>query len=96
MSAKPRTTKAPDAASKRVGALLKKHGLPDGVHGFEIEYGEDSVGNPATWVWLIVDDDLKPSKKKIRRFVDLSTAVTRDLWAAFPDRRPYVHFRAAA
>src|SRR3954452_12742208 len=35
------------------------------VHGVTIEFGPDSTDRPAVWVHLIVDPDLKPSRKKI-------------------------------
>ena len=41
---------------------------PADVKGYDVEFGSDWEGDPVVRVWLLVDDDLRPSdeKKKLR------------------------------
>ncbi|MBI1776607.1 MAG: hypothetical protein HYR63_14775 [Proteobacteria bacterium] len=80
--------------------MVSKLKLPAGVKRFELQFGDDSTGDPAVWVLFIIDDDLNPSPKKVSEFSKLAQEVTADLLAKLPkkgiERWPYVQFRAAA
>ena len=41
---------------------LKKSNFPDYVRDFAVRVGEDSTGDPAAWVWVIIDDQLAGSE----------------------------------
>ena len=41
----------------RIREIIQAHPLPPGVHDFRIEFGEDSTGDPAFTVWLIVSEN---------------------------------------
>lgn len=82
--------------ARQIHALVRKHKLPPGVKTFELEFGEDSEGDPAVWVWFIVDDDLNPSPEKVSKLNKLARSVTTDIRSKIANRWPYVQFRAAA
>jgi len=70
--------------------------LPDGLRSFAVELGDDSTGDPAVWIAFFVEDDLKPSKKKIDELNRVSDLVTSLLLREVPQRWPYVVFREPA
>jgi hypothetical protein len=41
----------------RLYHVLKKLKFPGYVRDFAVRFGDDSTGDPAAWVWLIVSDD---------------------------------------
>jgi hypothetical protein len=51
--------------ARQIYGLVEANRASRFVHGFKIEFGPDSTDRPAVWVHLIVDPDLKPSRKKI-------------------------------
>ena len=73
-------------------ALVRQHKLPPGVHGFDLEYGQDSTGYPSVWVLFVTDDDLKPPAAWIAQLSDLAHKVTEGILAAGTNRWPYVNF----
>ena len=79
--------------ARAIQDIVKGRPWPPAVKGFELEFGEDSTGDPAVWVWLMIDDDVSPSAEKIRELGYFS----RDLQSAIIDaglsRWPYVRFR---
>ncbi len=78
-----------------VEAVLRKQKLPDGVLGFEFQFGEDSTGDPALWIWFDVLDDLAPSKQKLTAYGSLAKAVKNELREKRISYWPFVRFRAA-
>lgn len=38
---------------------------PEGVGAVVFEEGEDSYGDPAAWIWVMVKPELNPSNKRI-------------------------------
>jgi hypothetical protein len=84
-----------DREAEIVRGVLAKWEAPANVREVDFDFGEDSTGDPAVWIWLTVDDDPQPSRQSI---VDLSRFVTdirRDLLSADLLHWPYVRFRAA-
>jgi hypothetical protein len=51
--------------ARKIHELVKANTSPDIVKSFEVKFGPDSANNRAVWVRLIVENDLKPSLKKI-------------------------------
>ena len=41
--------------------VLGSRPLPDGVHDYRIEFGDDYEGDPAMWIWLDVDETPHPA-----------------------------------
>ena len=78
-----------------VKVVLKQQHFPYGIRQFDLEFGEDSTGDPAVWIWFPIDDDPDPSKEKLSRLNRL-VRQTRDMIREYGITRwPYVNFRAA-
>jgi hypothetical protein len=73
-----------------VDAMLR----PEDVKGYDVEFGSDWEGDPAVYVWLVVDDDLRPSDQKLQRVGDFRHAVRRALLDAELSHWPFVRLRA--
>ncbi len=67
---------------------------PEDVKGYDVEFGSDWEGDPAVYVWLVVDDDLRPSDEKLRRVGQFRHSVRRALLAAEMSHWPFVQLRA--
>jgi hypothetical protein len=67
---------------------------PEDVKGYDVEFGSDWEGDPAVYVWLVVDDDLRPSEEKLARVGNFRRAVTRALLDAVLSHWPFVQLRA--
>ena len=75
---------------------VKRHPLPANVRSFEVNFGRDSTGDPAMWIWFLVDNDNNPSKEKIDELNRFANSVRSDLLKANLRYWPYVDFRAAS
>lgn len=55
--------------------LSKLDDLPLSVHAYRAEVGEDWTGDPAVWVWVVLDEDDTPFdlrqvvRERVRDFV---------------------------
>jgi hypothetical protein len=87
---------ASDAEVRAILEILRRHRLPPGVEGPQLEFGEDSTGNPAVWLWFKIDEDLNPSDQKVSALNEFVRSVTADLLERKISRWPYVRFRVAA
>lgn len=67
---------------------------PDDVKGYDVEFGSDWEGDPAVYVWFLVDDDLRPSEEKLERVGRYMDKVTRALLDAELSHWPFVYLRA--
>lgn len=74
---------------------LRKLERPADIKGIEVELGEDSTGDPAAWIWLLVDDDLNPSREKLREVAEFAAAVRSALLQEGLLHWPYVRLRAS-
>jgi hypothetical protein len=84
---------------KKIHDLVKqvKHqARPTDVRSFELNFGSDSTGDPAVWVWFLVQEDQNPSAEKIARLDRFAKAVRDALLGANIKYWPYVDFRAVA
>lgn len=81
-----------DAAEIR--KLVSKFAAPAGYDRFQLEFGEDATGDPAVWVWFIVEDDPMPSKEQVALASALAENVRNVLIDSGHDWWPYVGFRA--
>lgn len=98
MVTKPRSRqRASEDEAALVRDLVKKQKFPPAVKKgrFTIEFGEDSTGEPAVWIWFLVDDDLNPTKQKISELNHFANTVRSALLRAKMPYWPYVEFRAA-
>jgi hypothetical protein len=89
------TTEELDREAAIVRGILDKWRLPSNVHGVDFDFGEDSTGDPAVWIWLTVEDESQPSPKSIEGLTRFVTEVRSDLLRAGLRHWPYVRFRPA-
>jgi hypothetical protein len=85
---------APGAASAEEAKLfhdLARRWMPlsDEIRRVHFRFGEDSDGSPAVWIIVVVPEDLKPSKEKIRALSDLMQSFKDDVHRSDTDRWPY-------
>ena len=52
---------------------------PADVKGYDVEFGSDWEGDPVVRVWLLVDDDLRPSAEKLKRVGGFTREVAQAL-----------------
>jgi|ERR1700722_7310586 hypothetical protein len=81
------------AEAKRIRAIVNRHKFPGGVLTWNAEYGEDSTGDPAIWIWFHYRDEDGISQDKIHELTDFVRSVRSDLLEAKIGRWPYVGFR---
>jgi hypothetical protein len=86
-----RTREQEDATIRRIVDGMP---WPEDVRGYDVEFGSDWEGDPAVYVWLVVDDDLRPSDDKLRRVGNFRRAVARALLDAELSHWPFVRLRA--
>jgi hypothetical protein len=81
---------------KQVRDALEKITFPEGVLSYEFELGDDSTGDPAVWVWVVVDERLDDTKAFLPMTLEIEDKIRKALAAAGSTRWPYVLFRTAA
>jgi hypothetical protein len=79
----------------QVYAALKRQRFPEFVRDFAVKVGEDSTGDPAAWVWVIVADEAA-NETLFRRSRDIERMVEETMEQAGIKLYPYVHFRAVS
>jgi hypothetical protein len=67
---------------------------PEDVKGYDVEFGSDWEGDPVVRVWLLVDDDLRPSAEKLKRVGGFTREVAQALLDAELSHWPFVRLRA--
>ena len=85
-----------DIADRQIKEMKAAGKLKYPVRGIKVEFGTDSTGDPAAWIWIVVDDDLDPSREKVLQLNRLTDAVRDALLERSTDPWPYVGLRAAA
>jgi hypothetical protein len=80
-----------DATVRRIVDGMKG---PQDVKGYDVEFGSDWEGDPAVYVWLVVDDDLRPSEEKLERVGRFMDDVRQALLDAELSHWPFVRLRA--
>lgn len=74
---------------------LKQRAFPEIVRDFAIKIGDDSTGDPAVWVWVILAEPVEgPRIVEILR--EMQTGVDAVLRRLKIDRYPYIRFRTEA
>jgi hypothetical protein len=81
------------AEARRIRSLVNGFKRPRGVLTWNAEYGEDSTGDPAVWIWFHFKDEDGVSQRKIEELTDFVEAVRSKLLQANLGRWPYVRFR---
>jgi hypothetical protein len=86
-----RTREQEDATIRRI---VDGMSWPEDVKGYDVEFGSDWEGDPAVYVWFLIDDDLRPSEEKLERVGNFRRAVERALLDAELSHWPFVRLRA--
>lgn len=74
-------------------AVMSAIHLPDFVQTWDYEFGLDWSGDPAVWIWLVVDDDAANHPSFMTTSTRLQREIHRALKATGSERWPYVRFR---
>ena len=75
-----------------VYAALKRQPFPEFVRDFAVKVGKDSTGDPAAWVWVVVDDR-EAGKKLFPHVRGMKELVSEALYQSQIPLWPYVLFR---
>jgi hypothetical protein len=86
-----RTRADEDATIRRIVDGIPR---PDDVKGYDVEFGSDWEGDPAVYVWFLVEDDLRPSEEKLERVGRYKNEVRRALLDAELSHWPFARLRA--
>lgn len=78
---------------KLINSVIKRHRFPSGVKTWSAEYGEDSTGDPAVWIWFHYKDDEGASQQNIHELSDFVHLIRDHLLEADIGRWPYVGYR---
>ena len=85
---------ASPSEARLVHRLVRQAAKPAGFETFEIEFGEDSTGDPAVWIWFTISENFPTSKQGIGRLGELARAVKQKILASRINRLAYVRFRS--
>jgi len=75
-------------------SVLGSRPLPDGIHDYRIEFGDDHEGDPAMWIWLAVEDIPHPSPEWIDSVLKFTQSSRDELLAKNLKFRPFFRFFA--
>lgn len=84
-----------DAAEKAIKKALAAIRKPTEVKGVDWEFGEDSTGDPAVWIFLKLDHD-DPSPEAVKKLSDYVSALTHKILDQDTEYWPFVRFKVAA
>ncbi len=82
-----------DLAKPVIKKVLAELARPKEVKAVDYEFGEDSTGAPAVWIYVRLDDD-NPSPEIVAKLSDYSRAVSQAILDSGIDFWPFVKFRA--
>lgn len=85
-------TGAGSQEAARIHEVVREIAQPEGFGTFHIRYGEDSTGDPAVWVWIMLRPDQPTDKDSIGTLVSLRNRVKAALLDAGIQRIPYIRF----
>lgn len=76
--------------------LVKKIQLPKSVKNVRLEFGADSAGAPAVWIYLAIEDDVSPSKKKLTELSKFADTIKAQILDSSSSYWPYVRLIQSA
>jgi hypothetical protein len=68
---------------------------PCTVKAIEVEVGEDSTGDPAAWIWLVVDPSVESSRKALHDVTLFAGRVQASVLERGLTQWPYVRLKVA-
>lgn len=85
----------PEELRRLRGALKEVH-FPSVVETWDYEFGRDSSGDPAVWIWVLVDDVAADDATFTDNTVRLRREIHQAIQRAGLDRWPFVRFRTVS
>ena len=79
--------------SLAIHEMLEQAHVSDQVNTYVVRTGEDSTGDPAVKIWVILNDEVGESPDFGRETADISQQVVAVLRDRHVDLWPYVRFR---
>lgn len=79
--------------AEEISSFLREHPFPSLVKGFDLELGEDWLGEAAAYVWLLLDEDFKYGSPEMKRISEFARHLRKTLLQRRLRRWPYVSFR---
>jgi hypothetical protein len=85
---------AMEEEQRMIDRIVNATPWPEYVKGYEVAFGIDHDGDPAVRIWLEIEDDLAPSKEKMKVLGQFRNAIENAVLAEEPTHWPYVNLRA--
>jgi hypothetical protein len=82
--------------TRRLRAAMSELPFPPEVLTWEFEFGRDSTGEAAVWIWVLVDDAAANDARFTTTSDRLQREIRQSLQRTGLDRWPYVRFRTAS
>jgi hypothetical protein len=82
--------------AKRIHELVRENAVKEGFGTFKLQFGEDSTGDPAVWIWFEIDPKYSIADDSIKTLTRLRRLVRSALLAAGIHRIPYVRFKESS
>ena len=73
--------------------LLETQNVSGDIKDINVQFMQDSSGEPAIFIAFIVENDVKPSQEKIARLRQVAHLVTTSVLQRDPTRWPHVLLR---
>ena len=84
------------AEEARIREILGKWRFPPNVRDYQLDFGTDSVGDPAVYIVFTVDDARDPSDQTVKNVTDFSRELRNQLLRAGVRHWPHFRFQAPA
>jgi len=81
---------------RSIRSALKKVRFPKGIANLDFDLGNDSTGDPAVWIWIVVKDAAADVAASAETATRLSRDIRQALHKAGSDRWPYLSFRTVS
>jgi len=85
-----------DRESDSIRRIIASVSFPPDVLTWEFEIGADSTGDPAVWLWIIVNDALADKPNFSALTANLQEQIRREFREGQVQHWPYIRFRTAS
>jgi hypothetical protein len=86
----------PDVESFRIASILRQMKLPETVVDLKHEFGIDSSGEPAVWIWVVLQDAVAGRPTFFSETQEIRERIKSVLRREGVRRWPYIRFRTAS
>jgi len=83
------------AEAEQIRELVQKAAEPEGFPAFELSFGEDSTGDPAVWIWFLIENADEATTSRLKAMRRLRERVQTTLFEHQIGRIPYIRYREA-